>query len=189
MERYELMNVIIMGVYTAVTAGMLIALACQISIARKSSHQELRAYVMGEMSSIINIADPLDVAEEDRTLAALKFPNNGPVAQMKIINAGKTPAYYVRHWGDMGFREYPLTGPLAEVGRTGMPMPIVLGPQISSTKLYRNIPPLTQAQIAQLRNGTGAIYVHGEITYKDAYGKSRYTRYRLIHNSLSGAVE
>jgi len=141
MERYELMNVIIMGVYTAVTAGMLIALACQISIARKSSHQELRAYVMGEMSSIINIADPLDVAEEDRTLAALKFPNNGPVAQMKIINAGKTPAYYVRHWGDMGFREYPLTGPLAEVGRTGMPMPIVLGPQISSTKLYRNIPP------------------------------------------------
>ena len=35
--------------------------------------------------------------------------------------------------------------------------------------------------IDELNAGTHAIYVYGEISYRDAFGKERYTRYRLMH--------
>jgi hypothetical protein len=184
------------GFGTLVIALTLFFIAWQAMLMRQTiissedfSQRELRAYVVCEMVSIVNVAEcPETIAIELRTAAHLNHPQNGPYAELRIKNAGQTPAYKVRHWGDMCVREYPLTGTLAEVGRTGKPMPMVLGPGIFSTKNFRNIPPLNEGQKADLRSGRGAIYIHGEILYEDAFGKERSTRYRFIHNSITGLV-
>jgi hypothetical protein len=44
------------------------------------------------------------------------------------------------------------------------------------------------AVIVGLRNCTKAIYVFGEITYRDAFGHDRHTNYRYRHNGLTGVV-
>ena len=67
-------------------------------------------------------------------------------------------------------------------------MPCILGPGIIGTKLYRFGPVLTDQQIADLRVGTGAIYVYGDIGYEDAFGKKRFTNYRLMYHAFGGAI-
>jgi hypothetical protein len=47
---------------------------------------------------------------------------------------------------------------------------------------------LTPQQIADLRAGTGAVYVYGEITYVDAFGQKWLTKYRLMHHRDGGAI-
>lgn len=49
-------------------------------------------------------------------------------------------------------------------------------------------PSLTAQQTAGLRAGTAAIYVYGEISYRDAFGKERLTKYRLMHHMTGGAI-
>jgi hypothetical protein len=48
--------------------------------------------------------------------------------------------------------------------------------------------PLSPTEIDQLREGRGAIYVQGEITYKDFIGWRRYTTFRHYHNGLMGTI-
>ena len=47
---------------------------------------------------------------------------------------------------------------------------------------------LTNEEIVGLRNSTKAIYVYGEITYRDAFRHGRHTNYRYRHNGLTGVV-
>jgi len=41
--------------------------------------------------------------------------------------------------------------------------------------------PLTADQLKAIQKGTQAVYVFGEITYADAFGECRITRYRLYY--------
>jgi hypothetical protein len=155
---------------------------------RESSEQQLRAYVVTENGSIVNVADPLPVEGEYKpTEARLTNPQWGPVARVQIKNTGQTPAYDLYHWGSICFREYPLTSILPPT-----PPPdkyrSILGPGITIQKTLFFGPPLTVEQVQQLRDGTGAIYFHGEIVYRDAFNQKHHTRYRLMHNKMGGAV-
>jgi hypothetical protein len=40
--------------------------------------------------------------------------------------------------------------------------------------------PLTPEQEDDIRNGKSAIYVHGEVTYRDAFAVQRFTKFRLF---------
>lgn len=156
---------------------------------RESSERQLRAYVVSEMGSICNIAPPVRTSgPTPQTDARITHPDWGPVATMRIKNAGQTPAFRVQHWGNMCFGEYPLTSILPPKDASVKPIHSMLGPGIISTKLFRFGPPLTPEQISALRAGTGAIYVYGEILYEDAFGTPRYTRYRLMHHLMGGAI-
>jgi hypothetical protein len=57
-----------------------------------------------------------------------------------------------------------------------------------NTKSVKITAPLTAEQIAGLREGTLAIWIYGEILYRDAFRRKRTTKYRLFHNNSSGAV-
>jgi hypothetical protein len=49
--------------------------------------------------------------------------------------------------------------------------------------------PLTTGERARIRAGTAAIYVYGEMDYTDAFGESRYTKYRFFSNDTYGLAE
>jgi len=60
--------------------------------------------------------------------------------------------------------------------------------QVQSTQ-SRYLPmPLSQQDITHLRNGTAAIYVYGEIGYRDAFGKDRATAFRSMHHASAGRI-
>jgi hypothetical protein len=177
---------------SAVAFLQFVALVWTIAVMVRSSHRELRAYVVNESGSIYNIANPVAIFEGqvfNPTGAEITNPAAGPGAFIQIRNAGQTPANEVAHWGFIGVKEYPL--------KTLLPAPIfpnpvrhtsVLGPNIPSTKNLFMAKPLTAQEIADLRVGKVAIYVWGEIRYKDAFHKSRSTRYRLMHHVSQGAI-
>jgi hypothetical protein len=168
------------------------ALICQTILSRRSSERQLRAYVVCESASIFNVANPVPIFQGQvftPTGAEITNPGAGPAAVVIIKNTGQTPAYDVVHWANICFREYPLIASLpAKIPGDGKFPRSILGSGIPSNKLLQLNPRLTDLQIASLRAGTEVVYVYGEITYKDAFGKQWFTHYRSMYHPMSGAI-
>jgi hypothetical protein len=153
-----------------------------------TARRQLRAYVVTELGYIVNVADPLPgPGPMPQTNARIIYPN-GPVAQVQIKNTGQTPAFEVRHWGNICIMEFPLKSRLPSKAAEVIPIASILGPNISSTKRIEFPPLLTPQQLIDLRKGTIAIYVYGEITYRDAFKRPRITKYRLMHHMMGGVI-
>jgi hypothetical protein len=179
------------GLFIAGIIGIVVAIGT-LRHMRESAERQMRAYVVGENGTIFNVANPVPVFPgqifEPRSEAEITNPAFGPGYKLQIKNSGQTPAYDVRHWGNILFREFPLKSDLPTRDSKIIPTACVLGPGISSTKFNYLFHPLTAKEVADLRAGNGAVYVYGEITYKDTFGKSWYTRYRLMHHASGGAI-
>jgi hypothetical protein len=175
--------------------GALIGVAVliwQTILSRRSSERQLRAYVVCESASIYNVANPIPIFNGQvftPTGAEIGNPGAGPGAVVNIKNTGQTPAYEVVHWANICFREYPLVASLpARIPGDGKFPTAILGSGVTSIKLLPLNPRLTDLQIASLRAGTEVVYVYGEITYKDAFGKGWSTRYRCMYHPMGGAI-
>jgi hypothetical protein len=155
----------------------------------KTTRRQMRAFIYLNNGSVYNIASPLaPLAIYKPTGAELVSPSEGPLAQLTIKNSGSTPAFRVVHLGGICISDYPLRGELPQLMRVKNPPSSAIPPEGINTKSVRIVPPLTPDEVAGLRNGTKAIWVYGEITYRDAFRKKRTSRYRLFHNSSSGAI-
>ncbi len=115
------------------------ALVWTIAVMIRSGHRQLRAYVVGELGNIVNVANPVLLYEGQvikPTGAEITNTACGPVAYVQIKNSGQTPAYEVVHWGAICVREYPLTSVLPPaLFSNPVKNASVLGPNISSTKM------------------------------------------------------
>ena len=76
-----------------------------------------------------------------------------PEREFRFKNAGQTPAFQVRHWGNICFREFPLAAPLPAPLPGTEPVASVLGPGITSTKLIWIPQPLTPEGDFRSRGG------------------------------------
>jgi hypothetical protein len=144
-----------------------------------------------ELGNIGNVANPIPLYEgQDMKPTGAEITNSacGPIAYLQVKNSGQTPAYRVVHWGNIIFREYPLKSPLEYPPSLGDKHASVLGPNIVSSKLLFLPKPLTEQEVSNLRTGQGAIYVYGEIQYRDAFNKRRLTRYSSMHHVGQGAI-
>jgi len=167
------------------------ALIYQTKVTRESSQRQLRAYVVQERGSIVNVANPIPAFRGEVIIpTGAEITNHavGPVASIQIKNTGQTPAFGVKHWAEICFRECPL--------KSELPVPVeiepiptsILGPGIISTKKRYLNNPLSATEIAELRAGKSAIYLYGEIRYVDAFKVKRVTKYRFMHNSFTGPI-
>jgi hypothetical protein len=135
-----------------------------------TSRAQLRAYVLVSRSVVTNVADGTGI----------------PEAQVTIKNFGQTPAYNVINVGGFAIDRYPpprtldliiSDGEFASPARSRE----VLAPGDSSVSVVSAPrPPLTAPEKASLANGTGIVYVYGEIRYKDAFGREQWTKYRFM---------
>jgi hypothetical protein len=117
----------------------------------------------------------------------LNFTKEGPLEpQIHIVNGGQTPAYEVRSWIDTAVREHPSFGPLQlaapsdEVRAVG-----IIPPKGKEIMVSRKVP-REKANETFLQTRYQILYVYGEITYKDAFGHDRYTKFRLIFGGPAG---
>jgi hypothetical protein len=175
------------GLFLAGVVGIVVALGT-LNHMRQSSERQLRAYVVQERGAIVNIADPIPAVGLVPTEARITHPGWGPVAHLQIKNTGQTPALQVENWGNICFREYPLISTLPSKPAELRPMYSILGPGIISTKTLSFGPRLTPQQIADLQAGTAAIYVYGEIRYRDVFNKDHLTKYRGMHHVMGGPI-
>jgi hypothetical protein len=175
-----------------VTVCLALIALVQISASVYISVQQLRAYVVVATGDIVNVANPpLPAAGQpvpQKTLAEISNPAVGPIAILTTKNSGQTTAYDVRTWAVIVVREFPLAEPLPGRAAGIYDASSVLGPGLVSTQNRWMPAPLTAQELAGLRAGTSAIYVYGEILYRDFFGRSRFTRFRSMHHSMNGII-
>jgi len=155
--------VILTGGLVAATVLLVFPGLYQAFIARSAARQQLRAYVGFEEGSInsTNLALP-------------------PAAQIKITNSGATPAFDVFHRVRMAVGAFPGPPALADQTRAATDGKSVLFPRVSTSTRADLDHVLTAVELAELTAHTAAIYVYGEVTYRDAFRRQRRTYYRLM---------
>lgn len=143
------------------TIGLWVATLLIYVAGERHSERQLRAYVMIDTVDIENVS-----------------LGGNPEATLNIKNFGQTPATDLTCWATMGFSTFPLTGPLP-TRRAILPQrPLApTGTSIVRTGINR---PLNAATVAAIAAGSHAIYVTGEIRYRDAFDKPRETDFRLF---------
>jgi hypothetical protein len=165
---FDVHNGTVTGIATVFLA---IITAWLVFVARDQSNTtraQLRAYVFVSGARIVHgITD-----------------NNILEAHIEIKNSGQTPAYKLTSVCGLAFDTYPppqsitLTVPdqdYLSLAKTQM----VLGPGDKTFPIARERP-LTSIGKANLVAGTMAIWVYGEIRYRDAFRREQWTKYRLI---------
>lgn len=125
----------------------------------RTAEQQLRAYVYTKHD------DPLTEDSE------------GCVAAPVVIkNFGQTPAAELVSDLDIGFYRYPLDVKLEPAPRLTKPSKSALAPG-EQIQQFAVLPvPLNQAEKDAIAAENGAIFVHGTLSYTDAFNKSRVTR-------------
>jgi len=108
---------------------------------------------------------------------------NAPTVAVTIKNTGVTPAYGLTWRATFAAREFPAIQEIV-LDRTKVAPEIVLPPgEVLSYKwTFTDWKDEWSKRIAK---GDAAIFAVGEIFYKDAFGNSHFTKYRLIHGGDS----
>jgi hypothetical protein len=133
---------------------------------RDTAMRELRAYVC--MSE-----------------AMIEFrQERAPEVQVHIKNCGKTPAYDVEMWIGVALGQYPgpLTLPPPPEGFRKSKSLLAPGEKPHAIVFRHSVIPEDQMPIFGTSELT--MFVYGEITYRDAFGKQRITRYRLMYGGI-----
>jgi hypothetical protein len=170
----------------AITGGLVWVGIRQETQMRRTS----RAHVYVISATIGNVANPIPIPGNPPirpTGAEINYPQQGPLCQLVIRNAGQTPARNVISWADMRIRETPLATSLP-AGSSGVVSKSTIPVGGMTTKFPRLPGPLSPTELADLRAGRIAIYVYGQITYRDVYGRPHTTNFRLMHGSFTGAI-
>jgi hypothetical protein len=152
---------------TIAVAGLTLWQLIALLTLTRTARQQLRAYLFVSRAEIVDLEMGM------------------PIVQVDIKNTGQTPAYNVTHVWRCGSFAYPLTEKL--------PLPL-LGEPIAWAHLGPGaIVQTHRTAEKKLGNGTSgtelsnrplAFYVYGEIVYRDAFHKRRFTRYVFFHDGL-----
>ncbi len=130
---------------------------------RRSSEKQLRAYVYVDQVEVLDI-----------TVGKI------PHARISIKNSGQTPAFDLTSSCLMGFTTYPEPTEIPPSNK-GPQHHQTLGPGSSRVLTPDLSLPLTQSHINALASGGGkAIYIIGELTYRDAFNNTWVTEFRLF---------
>jgi hypothetical protein len=137
--------------------------------AAENGRRQLRAYVFPDQANLIweGTAKPT-------------------LAEIMIKNSGQTPAYRLSTVTAVVLGDFPLQGDLHVP-----PMPdnhTVLPPTASYALSVPMGKPLTDDQLKAIQKGTQAIYAFGEISYVDAFGECRITRYRFYYSGAGADI-
>jgi hypothetical protein len=127
-----------------------------------NGHRQLRAYIFPDQANLVwQTVNPM-------------------VAEIIIKNSGQTPAYRLSTATAVMVGDNPLQGDLQVPAM--LPNHTVV-PPAGNYALSVPLPQLLTAdQLKAVQKGTQAIYAVGEISYEDAFGECRMTRYRFFYS-------
>jgi hypothetical protein len=134
-----------------------------VEIMKDTAQKELRAYVFLSSASRIK-------KKEDGKL------------WLKVVfkNFGQTPAYACSHWASEAVPSNPQRLDVFPRPPRGMPQSVYTLPPGSQIEIWEpgtEIKPLSEGDI---RSGLNALYLYGEIRYKDAFGNDQTAKFRFM---------
>jgi hypothetical protein len=139
----------------------------------RTTRAQLRAYAFVESAHIEGVAI-----------------GQTPRANVTIKNFGQTPAFRLRQWARMGFQSFPLVGPIPKTAEDTITAERPLAPGgVFHVRLGRR--EIDSETITALQNGTHAIFIAGEIFYRDIFNRRHQTNYCLFAGGpigISGEV-
>jgi len=112
-----------------------------------------------------------------------------PEVLVVIKNSGQTPAYDMVSWTGVLAQPFPFKG---EFERPGPDFPIArgtLGPGAETHMIVPTKRAFTADETKMIRDGKAALFVFGEVTYRDAFKKTHATKYRYFFGGSAGARE
>jgi len=139
--------------------------------AKQNSERKLRAYVF----------------PHELTVSEVELGHR-PTANMVVKNTGLTPATDVIAWAGVWVGNFPLIAELIRATPEFMKTASLrsVGPGASFTIINSWNEALTAQHIQMLQNGTAAVFIWGEITYVDVFGKTRTTSFRSYYGGDTG---
>jgi hypothetical protein len=137
-------------------------------VMRGNGQKQLRAYVC-----------------VDKALLKLEPPDR-PEAQIHFKNGGQTPAYDMRQWGNIWIEESPLKIELPAPTDGFQASVSILPPGGESIMIVPKKLPVPPEAVHLIGTLAGTVYVYGELRYRDAFGKQRFTKYRLKYGDENG---
>lgn len=149
------------GLLAVSTVGLWLATQSILRDSKRTSQQELRAYVFVEGATISEFE-----------------PNRAPYIRVQVRNSGKTPAYDLK--STLIARILPV--PTSEVididnltpaGALGPAGQLQIGDRVNSV--------LTEQDIAAITDNQLAIYAVGRIEFTDAFGRPQWMTFRVLH--------
>jgi hypothetical protein len=157
-------------VFLAVATFALAVIAVmQLNYNNDMAKRQLRSYISVEGAAILQFGDT----------------SIAPEAHVIFKNSGQTPAYKVRGWIAIKMTEFPFSGTFEDVG-SQLPFASVIGSGGSPSGIIATKRSLSNEENRNIRDGTGALFVWGELTYKDAFKAPHYTRFRLFFGGSAG---
>jgi hypothetical protein len=157
-----------------------------VAVLVRTARRQLRAYVYLDEATVF----AADVNGAVILPQAQLSVGTRPTAMIKFKNTGQTPAYDVAMYGEVAFAPWPLEPirlPAIDFARGATKES--LGPGAVRNKWHippDHIPAITDADITRLQNGELALFVYGEVRYKDVFRKNRFTRYRYFTGGPTG---
>lgn len=167
-ERRDKVYVALSGIAVAAfTLALFVATFLLWFAGERHSERQLRAY-MGNFASDMNLYN-LDGGEA-------VF-----IAHTEIRNFGQTPAYKVTGWADTKI-DVPTATPFANEPQT----PIVsAGIGFPGAGIHiRRYQPVSHVEADEIRHKKKTVFFWGRVDYTDAFGHSRYFKFRLINTEL-----
>ncbi len=148
-----------------------IATRHSVQVSDETARRQLRAYVFVDSAELLNF----------------RFrPRVLPEARIVMRNSGQTPAYEFTSVVSMTAGQYPPRSEFPSLP-DGFTEKDVIGPHSNVISFPKLSEMLTEEQEDATAEGSGAIWVFGEIRYKDTFGVQRYTRFRYIFGGNMGA--
>jgi hypothetical protein len=149
-----------------------------VALAKQTTVRQLRAYISTKDISIY-AATPGSPSQPKSPPPPITAGTQ-PEARLTFKNSGQTPAYDVEFKSDMSLQKWPLPA------HSVLPLPATfpggkdnLGPGDTYIK-YDGFKILTNNQFQSLQSGTHALFVYGEVGYKDIFGETRTFKYRYF---------
>jgi hypothetical protein len=166
-------GLVVVGIVQVLVFGLqALRLKQTIEQMKATEERQLRAYVQTDVNPAITVA--ID-------------PNQIAMMPVSLKNCGQTPAYDVEINGRILPYDYPLVGELPDFPKSAEGSRIVIQPgQVFGTHLTADRL-WTNHEISRLQaNDNIRLYAYGLITYRDAFGQTRRTRFRLMQADRRG---
>lgn len=165
-----------LGIFFSAAASAIAGFA--LLVAMGTGRRQLRAYVMPDNIVILH-------PTFDPSYAKLKpRPADHPGVLIGLKNSGPTPATKVLHWAQCEVHPIQYEGTLKTPATLDRISESAIAPGGIITKTLFLNAPLSPAQAQDIRDHKAAIYVHGVVTYLDAFRQKRTTHFRLRYSGM-----
>ncbi len=154
--------------------------------AERTAVRQLRADVFVENARIVAADANSNFIEPNRTI----FAGGGTGVVIEFRNFGQTPAYDAQATISTELVDWPLITELVPKARFDDPKisKASMGPSSNRAIFWVSGVVLSTEVLGDLRSGKKAIFVFGEIRYRDAFGNDRFTRYRFYTGGPLGVM-